>query len=76
MDGKGSWRDNVFVELLWRSITYQEVYLKAYASVSEAKVSLKEYIDFYNGTRPHSRLDKMTPNEFYYETLPALPQAA
>lgn len=59
-----------------RSIKYEEVYLKAYASVSEAKISLKTYIDFYNGARPHSRLDKMTPDEFYYQTLPALPQAA
>lgn len=76
MDGKGAWRDNVFVERIWRSIKYEEVYLKAYESVSQAKASLKTYIDFYNATRPHSRLDKMTPDEFYYETLPALPQAA
>lgn len=62
MDGKGSWRDNVFVERLWRSIKYEEVYLKAYASVGEAKASLKAYIDFYNATRPHSRLDKITPD--------------
>jgi|TARA_Y100001973_G_C5208416_1_gene343419 putative transposase len=76
MDGKGSWRDNVFVERLWRTIKYEEVYLKAYDSVSEAKASLKTHIEFYNATRPHSRLDKMTPDEFYYQTLPAIGQAA
>ena len=54
MDGKGAWRDNVFVERLWRTIKYEEVYLRAYASVSEARVSLGRYIDgFYNTRRPH-----------------------
>src|SRR3712207_2105937 len=54
MDGKGSWRDNVFVERLWRSIKYEEVYLRAYATVSEARASLGRYLTFYNGRRPHS----------------------
>jgi putative transposase len=76
MDGKGSWRDNVFVERLWRSIKYEEVYLKAYASVSEAKASLTRYINFYNTNRPHSSLDKKTPDEFYYSTLTHLVEAA
>jgi len=76
MDGKGSWRDNVFVERLWRSIKYEEVYLKAYASVSEAKASLTRYINFYNTNRPHSSLDKKTPDEFYYSTLTHLVKAA
>ena len=63
MDGKGAWRDNVFVERLWRSVKYEEVYLKAYDSVSEARASLGRYLDFYNGRRPHSSLDERTPDE-------------
>jgi putative transposase len=76
MDGKGSWRDNVFVERLWRSIKYEEVYLHAYESVSQAKAGIARYIDFYNRARPHSSLDKRTPDEFYFATLPATKQAA
>jgi len=64
MDGKGAWRDNVFVERLWRTIKYEEVYLRAYASVSKARASLARYIDqFYNARRPHSSLDRQTPDE-------------
>ena len=62
MDGRGSWRDNVFVERLWRSIKYEEVYLRAYDSVGEARASLGRYLDFYNGKRPHSSLDARTPD--------------
>lgn len=69
MDGKGCWRDNVFVERVWRSIKYEEVYLHAYASVSEAKHGITRYIELYNTRRPHSKLDKQTPDEFYYERL-------
>ena len=76
MDGKGAWRDNVFVERLWRSIKYEEVYLHAYDSVSDAKTGLARYINFYNTVRPHSSLDKKTPDEFYFATLPAIKQAA
>ena len=76
MDGKGAWRDNIFVERLWRSIKYEEVYLHAYDSVSQAKAGLSRYIDFYNTARPHSSLDKKTPDEFYFATLPAIKQAA
>jgi putative transposase len=76
MDGKGAWRDNVFVERLWRSIKYEEVYLHAYDSVSQAKTGISRYIDFYNSRRPHSSLDKQTPDEFYFATLPAINQAA
>ena len=54
MDGKGAWRDNVFVERLWRSVKYEEVYLRAYDSVSDARASIGRYFDFYNGRRPHS----------------------
>ena len=74
MDGRGSWRDNVFVERLWRSVKYEEVYLKAYDSVSEARAALGRYFDFYNGRRPHSSLGGMTPDESY-NRLPA-PEAA
>jgi len=66
MDGKGCWRDNVFVERLWRTIKYEEVYLRAYESVSQAKASLGRYLDFYNARRPHSRLDRMTPDSIYF----------
>jgi len=72
MDGKGSWRDNVFVERLWRTIKYEEVYLKAYDSVREARESIGNYIDFYNRRRPHSSLDGVPPDTFYYQHLPQL----
>ncbi|MDA0339678.1 MAG: IS3 family transposase [Proteobacteria bacterium] len=66
MDGKGAWRDNVFVERLWRSVKYEEVYLRAYASVSDARSSLGRYLTFYNEVRPHSSLDRRTPNQAYF----------
>jgi putative transposase len=69
MDGKGAWRDNVFVERLWRSIKYEEVYLRAYDSVSEARESIGRYITFYNGRRPHQSLDGATPNQAYSNPL-------
>ena len=70
MDGKGAWRDNVFVERLWRSVKYEEVYLKAYDNVSEARASIGRYLDFYNGRRPHSSLDDKTPDQAYFNPLP------
>jgi putative transposase len=70
MDGKGAWRDNVFVERLWRSVKYEEVYLKAYDSVSEARASIGCYLDFYNSRRPHSSLDGVTPDQAYFTPLP------
>ena len=70
MDGKGAWRDNVFVERLWRSVKYEEVYLHAYDSVSEARTSIGRYLDFYNGRRPHSSLDGTTPDQAYFNSLP------
>jgi putative transposase len=76
MDGKGAWRDNVFVERLWRSVKYEEVYLKAYDSVSEAKAGLSRYLAFYNERRPHRSLDGRTPDEFYFASLPATRKAA
>ena len=70
MDGKGAWRDNVFVERIWKSVKYEEVYLRAYASVADARASLGRYLDFYNRQRPHSSLDAKTPDEAYFNHLP------
>ena len=71
MDGRGSWRDNVFIERLWRSVKYEEVYLRAYDSVSEARIGLGRYFEFYNSKRPHSSLYGMTPDQFYNKLLSA-----
>jgi putative transposase len=76
MDGKGAWRDNVFVERLWRTIKYEEVYLRAYGGVSEARTSIGRYIGFYNGTRPHSSLGGRTPDQAYLNRLTPIPAAA
>jgi putative transposase len=70
MDGRGSWRDNVFVERLWRSVKYEEVYLRAYDSVGEARTSLDKYLIFYNALRPHSSLDARTPDQAYFNHPP------
>ena len=70
MDGKGAWRDNVFVERLWRSVKYEEVYLKAYDSAGEARASIGRYLAFYNGRRPHSSLDGRTPDQAYFNNDP------
>jgi putative transposase len=77
IDGKDAWRDNVFVERFWRSIEYEEVYLRAYESASEAKHYIGRYIDYYNKHRPHSSHGGQTPNAAYAATqaLPgSLPQ--
>ena len=66
MDGKGSWRDNVFVERLWRSVKYEDVYLKDYQTVQEAQKSLKNYFSFYNHERPHQSLSYKTPGDVHY----------
>jgi putative transposase len=76
MDGKGAWRDNVFVERLWRTVKYEEVYLRAYASVSEARASIGRYLGFYNGTRPHSSLGGQTPDQAYFNQPTPIPVAA
>ncbi|MHB0791235.1 IS3 family transposase [Bradyrhizobium sp. 5.13L] len=70
MDGRGAWRDNVFVERLWRSVKYEEVYLRAYDTVSDARASIGRYLAFYNGRRPHSSLDRGTPDQAYFNPLP------
>jgi putative transposase len=72
MDGKGCWRDNVFIERFWRSIKYEEVYPRAYESVSEAKASIGRYVEFYNTRRPHSSLDGATPEAVYLTAAAAL----
>jgi putative transposase len=70
MDGRGAWRDNVFVERLWRTVKYEEVYLRAYDSVSDARASLGRYLNFYNDRRPYSSLGAMTPEQAYLDHLP------
>ena len=76
MDGRGAWRDNVFVERLWRSVKYERVYLKAYDSVSAARSDIAEYLDWYNVHRGHSSLERLTPNEKYLAALPPMALAA
>jgi putative transposase len=76
MDGRGAWRDNVFVERLWRSVKYERVYLKAYDSVSAARTDIAEYLAWYNAQRAHSSLDRATPDEAYFAGLPAVKLAA
>ncbi len=76
MDGKGAWRDSVFVERLWRTVKYEEVYLRAYASVSEARASIGRYLSFYNGTRPHSSHGGRTPDQACLNQLTPIPAAA
>ena len=76
MDGKGCWRDNVFVERLWKSVKYEEVYLKAYDTVAAAREGLGVYLAFYNTRRPHRSLDGKTPDTFYFENLPPIKIAA
>jgi len=76
MDGKGAWRDNVFVERIWRSIKYEEIYLHAYACVKDARTAIGRYLAFYNALRPHSSLDRQTPDEAYYKASQPIPAAA
>jgi putative transposase len=76
MDGRGAWRDNVFVERLWRTIKYEEVYLRAYAGVTQARASIGRYLSFYNGKRPHSSLGGKTPDQAYINLATPIPAAA
>jgi putative transposase len=66
MDGKGRWIDNVFVERLWRSVKYEDLYLHAYETVGEVKTALARYFSFYNARRPHQSLEYRTPDEMYF----------
>ncbi len=75
MDGRGAWRDNVIVERLWKSVKYERVYLYAYDSVTEARKSIMQYMDWYNKSRPHSSLARKTPEEAYVEILPMIEMA-
>ena len=70
MDGRGRWRDNVFIERLWKSIKYEEVYLHAYENVSAARAGIARYLQFFNTRRPHSALDRRTPDAVYFDALP------
>jgi putative transposase len=76
MDGKGRWIDNVFIERLWRSVKYEEVYLRGYANGTEARRSLTRYFAFYNGRRLHENLNYATPDEVYFGGLAAATRAA
>jgi putative transposase len=76
MDGKDRWMDNVFIERLWWSVKYQDVYLKAYSSIAEARQGLREYFEFYNSRRRHQSLDRRTPDDVYWSTLPQQQVAA
>lgn len=75
-DSRRTWRDNVFVERLWRTIKYEEVYLHAYRDVPEARAAIGKYLIFYNTKRPHSSLDRQTPDQAYFNWLPPIPVAA
>ncbi len=70
MDGKGAWRDNDFVERLWRSIKYEEIYLKAYDSVRAARCGIAQYLQFYNSQHPIRHTAKPPPDEAYFAALP------
>lgn len=70
MDGRGAWRDNVFVERLWRSVKYEQVYLHAYDSVGQARASILDYFEWYNHKRPHSSLNRKKPHQAYTDMLP------
>jgi len=70
MDGQGCWRDNVFIERLWRSVKYEEIYLHAYETVSHVRTGLQRYFTFFNQRRPHTSLHRMTPDQLYYSSLP------
>jgi len=76
MDGRGAWRDNVFVERVWRSVKYECVYLHAYDSVAQARTSIMQYVDWYNRSRPHSSLNRKTPYQAYTGMLPPVKMAA
>jgi len=76
MDGRGRWMDNVFIERLWWSVKYQDVYLKAYVSIAETRKGLTKYFDFYNRRRRHQGLDRRTPDNVYLSTLPQMKVAA
>ena len=75
MDGKGAWRDNVFVERLWKSVKYEEVYLRTYDTVSDARASIGRHLCFYNSRRSHSSLERKTSDQAYFARLPRIAAA-
>lgn len=76
MDGRGQWRDNVFVERLWKRVKYEQVYLKAYDSVAAAREQIGRYFAFYNARRPHRAHEGQTPDAIYFGTLTPMQAAA
>jgi putative transposase len=76
MDGKGRWMDNVFIERLWKSLKYENVYLHGYESIGAVRQGLREYFEFYNNQRRHQSLDRRTPDDVYWSTLPQIQVAA
>jgi putative transposase len=76
MDGKGRWMDNVFIERLWRALKHEEVYLKAYDSAAQAKQGIGDWLVFYNQDRRHASLNRMTPDQIYFDLPSGLPIAA
>jgi len=76
MDGRGAWRDNVFVERIWRSVKYERVYLRAYETVREAKEDIAHYIEWYNTDKSHSSLEGKTPEKMWIDAMPRLQEAA
>jgi len=76
MDGKGAWTDNVFVQRLWRSAKYERIYLRAYDSVGQARADIAEYMNWFNTERPHSSLERTTPDQAYWDMLPELARTA
>ena len=75
MDGKGRWIDNVFIERLWRSVKYEDIYLRAYENGRELQAGLTRYFEFYNRRRIHQSHDYQTPDEFYFATDAGEPRA-
>jgi len=76
MDGKGRWMDNVFIERLWKSVKYEDIYLKSYSSMAEVRNGLASYFKFYNEKRWHNNFDRKTPSMVYYNSLPEKQAAA
>lgn len=76
MDGKDCWRDNPFVQRLWKSVKYEEIYLTAYDTVTATRENIGTYLAFYNSHRPHQSLDGKTPDTFYFQNLPPMKIAA
>ena len=75
MGGNGRWSDNILIERLWKTVKYEEIYLKAYESISHAKKELAKFFDRYNTRRPHQGLNDRVPDDVYWSTLPKVKDA-